>query len=246
MIILKKYKLLKLLNKGSYGSVFLAESILTKKKVAIKLELKESNILKREGQIYQFLCGHQGIPKMKYYGSNDTHHFLVLPFLGSSLEAKTFSLEQTVVILENMIDIIKYVHSKGILHRDLKPGNFLYENNNIYLIDFGLSKKYIDNEGNHVPLKTEKSLVGSVNFSSINVQKGFEASRRDDLESILYIIIFLLNEDIPWNNCHEKEVLERKQSYTEAPIFSLLSMCQAIKFDEAPDYSKFKIKIENV
>lgn len=245
MIISKKYKLLKLLNKGSYGSVFLAESILTKKSVAIKLELKESNMLKREAQIYQLLCGHSGIPKMKYYGSTDTYNFLVLPFLGVSLETKTFSLTQSALILEKMIDVIKYVHSKGLLHQDLKPGNFLYENNNIYLVDFGLSKKYIDNEGNHIPFKTGKSMVGSINFSSINVQKGFVSSRRDDLESILYIMIFLLNGDVPWNNYDEKDVLERKQSYTEAPMFSLISMCQAIKFDETPDYSKIKIKIEN-
>lgn len=246
MKLAKRYKLLKLLNKGSYGSVFLAESILTKKAVAIKLELKESNMLKREGQIYQVLCGHPGIPKMKYYGSTDRHNFLVLPFLGSSLEATSFSRKQTLVMFEKMIDVIEYVHSKGFLHCDLKPGNFLYENSNIYLIDFGLSKKYMNNEGVHIPFKTGKSLVGSVNFSSINVQKGFEASRRDDLESILYIVIFLLNGDVPWNNCDNKEVIERKQSYIESPMSQLLSMCQAIKFDADPDYSKFIIKIENV
>lgn len=244
MNISKKYKLLKLLNTGSYGSVFVAKSILTNKLVAIKIELKELNMLKREGQIYQLLCGHPGIPKMKYYGSTDTYNFLVLPFLGVSLEAINFSLEQTIIIFENMINIIEYVHSKGILHRDLKPGNFLYEKNNIYLIDFGLSKRYTDTNGKHILFKTGKSLAGSVNFSSINVQKGYEASRRDDLESILYIMVFLLKGHIPWNNCDQKEVLERKQSYTEAPVFSLLSMCQAIKFEENPDYSKFQIKIE--
>jgi serine/threonine protein kinase len=162
MNIAKKYKLLKLLNTGSYGSVFVAKSILTNKLVAIKLELKESNMLKREAQIYQLLCGHPGIPKMKYYGSTDTHNFLVLPFLGSSLEAIDFSLEETVSIFKNMINIIEHVHSKGILHRDLKPGNFLYEKNNIYLIDFGLSKKYIDTNGKHISFRATRILTADL------------------------------------------------------------------------------------
>jgi serine/threonine protein kinase len=124
----------------------------------------------------------------------------------------------------------------------LKPDNFLFDeidNNRIFLIDFGFAKKYMDNEGNHIDFKTGKSLVGSINYSSINVQQGIEATRRDDLESILYIIIFLLKKCLPWENCREGEVLQKKKEYSETSIKFLLDYCRNLKFDEKPNYSLF-------
>lgn len=240
----QKYKLLKNIGSGSFSSVFLGESILTKKKVAIKMELKELQMLKREAQIYQILCDHSGIPKIKYYGSNEKYNFLVLPFLGKSLNNYRYSLKQSIDISKKMLDIIEYVHSKGFLHRDLKPANFLFENNNIYLIDFGLAKKYLNEDGTHILIRTEKSLVGSVNFSSVNVQQGFEASRRDDIESILYILLFILKENsIPWKNCRPMEVLEKKLVFSEQPVANLLSSCRTLQFEEKPNYSKFVINL---
>lgn len=242
MILSKKYKLLKNLGSGSFSHVFLGESILTKKQVAIKIELKELQMLKREAKIYQILCDHSGIPKIKYYGSNEKYNFLVLPFLGESLNNCKISLEQVPVLFKKMIEIIEFVHSKGFLHRDLKPDNFLYHNNTIYLIDFGLSKQYKTEKGEHIPFQKGKNLIGSINFSSVHVQQGFEASRRDDIESILYILLFLLKENsISWNRCEPMEVLEKKLAFSEQPVANLLSSCRMLQFEEKPDYNKFVI-----
>jgi casein kinase 1 len=250
MIILGKYKLLKKIGNGSFGTVFIGESIRTKKQVAIKLELVKAdmNLLKREAQIYRFLKGGIGIPELKYFGSDKKYNFLILPVLGKSLQDTYITCNMIPCVCTKIIEIVEYIHSKGFIHRDLKPENFLsyeimrnniYKIDSIYVIDFGFAKKYVDEENNHIPLKTGKSIVGSINYSSVNVQEGIEASRRDDLESIIYILIFLLDKVLPWDNCFSKEVLNKKRNYNKEPIKSLLTYCRSIKFEENPDYSIF-------
>lgn len=242
MIIFGKYKLLEKIGNGSFGTVFIGESLRTNKKVAIKLESKsaDKNFLKREAKLYQYLAHHDGIVKIKNFGSSENYNYLVLPLLGDSLSQVNASFKTTIQIALQMFDIIEYIHSKGIVHRDLKPDNFLFSRTSeskTFLIDFGLAKRYIDNEGEHIPLKMGKSLVGSINYSSINVQQGVEASRRDDLESIVYIILFLLKNGIPWENCISKEVLKKKQECHEEPIQHLLVYCRSLNFKEKPNYS---------
>jgi serine/threonine protein kinase len=217
MILSNKYKILTPINNGSYGKVFLGESMATKTRVAIKMEDKEVNLLKREAQIYQYLAGHPGIPRLKYYGTTKALNYLVLPFLGKSLSSRNFSREETLFIARKMVEIVEYVHSKSFLHRDLKPDNFLIGDGceiNVQLIDFGLAKKYIDEENKHISFKKGKHLVGSVNYSSVNVQKGYEASRRDDLESLLYIILFLLIGKLPWEGLRDKDTVDIKLGYS--------------------------------
>lgn len=248
MIIFNKYKILSKINNGSYGKVFIGESVATKIKVAIKMEEKEINLLKREAQIYQYLIGHPGIPRLKYYGSTENNNFLILPLLGKSTKYQSYSLNDSFRLGIQMIKIIQYVHSKGFLHRDLKPDNFLFEdekNLSIKLIDFGLAKKYKDANKKHIPFKSGKSLVGSINYSSLAAQKGFELSRRDDLESILYIILFLINGKVPWDDFNVEDVEKMKMQYSTEPMSKIISYCRNIKFEDEPDYSRFVSFLEN-
>jgi serine/threonine protein kinase len=240
MIIFNKYKILNALNAGTYGKVFVGESIATKTKVAIKMEEKELKLLKREAQIYQCLNGHSGIAKLKFYGSTDRNNFLILPLFGKSIATHKFSLSSAFQIGKTMIDIVRYIHSKGFLHRDLKPDNFLFEDDyrtSIKLIDFGLAKKYIDKNNTHIPFKTGKSLIGSINYSSLGVQKGFESSRRDDLESIMYVILFLMRGKIQWDNLIVEDVEKMKMQYADEPLAKMISYCRTLKFEEEPDYN---------
>lgn len=124
------------------------------------------------------------------------------------------------------------MHSKNLIHRDIKPENFLMglnENSHIlYLIDYGLASLYKDSAiGAHIPFKTHLSMVGTARYASINTHLGIEQSRRDDLESIGYLVIYLLNGCLPWQGEKEgtkkekyKKILEKKLNITPSSLCS--------------------------
>ena len=129
------------------------------------------------------------------------------------------------LITLQLLDRLHFLHDKGFIHRDLKPENILVglgnKSNTVYIIDYGLSKRYIDpHTGEHVPLRTGKALTGTPRFSSVNTHLGFETSRRDDLESLMYIVIYLARGSLPWQGLHVhkgedryKKILNKKKGH---------------------------------
>lgn len=134
---------------------------------------------------------------------------MVMELLGPSLEElfnvcnKKFSLSTGVRVGLQILKLLKYVHSKGVLHRDIKPDNFLIgrkkKANKVYLIDFGLAKKY-SKDGKHIPYRDNKNLTGTARYASINTHLGVEQGRRDDLESLIYVLIYFLKGSLPWQS----------------------------------------------
>jgi serine/threonine protein kinase len=249
LIIANKYRIIGKLNEGSFGKVFKAENIRTNEVVAIKVETKNNNIttLKNEAKIYQYLGKMVGIPHLKWFGTTENINYLVINLLGPSIlkNEKKLSLKNSLLIGIQIIERIKYIHNKYLLHRDIKPDNFLFDldqqTNKIYLIDFGLCKRYNYN-GKHIEQKNIRQIVGSPNFVSINVHKGIEPSRRDDLESGIYVIANMILGDLDWFNCNSlSEMIIFKENFKKKldnPIFlkRMIQYIHLLEFKEKPNY----------
>ena len=195
-IIGNKYKIGEILGSGGYGTLFRARNIRTNEEVAVKVEPINNNtkLLKNETKIYQYLNSfcQKGIPKVLWYGSDKVNYYMVMELLGSSLkEVKNSNIESICIQIINRLELI---HSKQLIHRDVKPENFLFgisKNEDIlYIIDFGFCKTYINN-GIHIQNKKRDKIIGTPNFISIRVSEGEEPSRRDDLECVAYTIMHL-------------------------------------------------------
>mmetsp|Transcript_26307 Transcript_26307/g.30778 ORF Transcript_26307/g.30778 Transcript_26307/m.30778 type:complete len:229 (-) Transcript_26307:820-1506(-) len=155
-----------------------------------------------------------------------------------------------------MISRIQKVHEERIIHRDIKPDNFLIggsdtTKNNVYIIDFGLAKCYKNSEGEHIPFREGKNLTGTARYASINTHIGYEQSRRDDLETIGHVLLYFLRGSLPWqglpgrsknekyNNIKrkKKEVTVDELCLNQPPEFKeFMNYCRGLSFTADPDY----------
>ena len=263
-ILFGKYQIEDLISEGSYGNVYLATNIKTKEQYAVKLEDKSTSLgfLEKETYFLFSLKGF-GIPKVISAGHSGKYNVLIQQLLGKNLkllfESSTNKIKDLCMAAIQMIDRIEYVHSKNIIHRDIKPENFLIGNpdsSTIYLIDFGLSRKYRSSRtGKHMIYSMCTKIPCTLMFSSINASSGIEQSRRDDLESLVYTLIYLANGELPWDNVKGKTKYEcLLKAQKEKISISSEELCKglpknfiifteyirSLKFDEKPNYEYLK------
>ena len=203
---------------------------------------------------------------MLHFGNTKDYNILIMELLGPSLETlfqslnKKFSLKTICMLGIQMLDRIEYIHSKKLIHRDVKPDNFAIgkgKNSHIlYVLDFGLAKKYWSSTHKcHIPFIKGKKLTGTARYASINALSGFEQSRRDDLESIFYILLYFLRGKLPWQgvkieNKEEryKKICELKKTITTKELCSgfpnefeiFLNYIRNLEFTQVPDYNYLK------
>ena len=224
-LLFKKYLILSKIDEGSFGSIYLATNKNTNEKVAIKVENRKQSkpLLEREAYILFYLRGH-GLPKVITFGKTHDYYILVQTLLGPSLSSLTenyfinFSIKDICMLSIQMIERLEYIHSKDFIHRDIKPQNFLMgltDPNVLYIIDFGLSKKYRSKKGKHIKFSLTNNIIGTPRYCSINALRGAEQSRRDDLESLFYVILYFLRGNVPWQNLKIKSRSERFNKINE-------------------------------
>lgn len=259
IIIGNKYKILEQIGSGCFGTIYKGQNVRNSEYVAIKAELihSEVKLLKNEATIYQYLKGVKGVPSVKWFGKELTHYYMAIQLLGDSLETIKqrkgyFSLALTLKICIHILEILSSIHERGLVHRDIKPDNFLFgvgtDSSTVYLIDFGFCKTYIKSgDRQHIPMKTTKKLIGSPNYASIHSHELMELSRRDDLESLGYMLCYFYFGELDWENDtavktdiikNKKQtfLLNNKKDIPEV-IYHYFEYVHSLSFEETPDYS---------
>ncbi|KAF8025734.1 hypothetical protein BT93_F2540 [Corymbia citriodora subsp. variegata] len=263
-----KFRLGRKIGSGSFGEIYLGTNIQTNEEVAIKLETVKTKHpqLMYESKLYKILQGATGIPNARWFGIEGDYNVLVMDLLGPSLEdlfnfcSRKFSLKTVLMLADQMMNRIEFVHSKSFLHRDIKPDNFLMglgrRANQVYIIDFGLAKKYRDTSTHqHIPYRENKNLTGTARYASMNTHLGIEQSRRDDLESLGYVLMYFLRGSLPWQGLkagtkkqkYEKISQRKVTTSIEAlcrgyptEFASYFHYCRSLRFDDRPDYAYLK------
>ena len=214
----KKYQCIKKLGEGSFGLIY--EAIYNNEHFALKFEdlRRNTNLLEAEASIMNYLKG-PNIPSVRSFGTSGYYNVLIMQLMGKSLEdlineKKTFSIKTVCLLGYQMINVLEYIHDKHYVHRDIKPDNFVMGLNSLskklYLLDFVLAKKYRSSTTLvHYPLINKKKLTGTARYASINAMRGYEQSRRDDLEAVGYVLMYFLRGSLPWQGLSGKNKEER-------------------------------------
>lgn len=268
-LIFKKYRIEKQIYTSYLSKVYEGKNELTKEKVVLKLEKIESVYESLESEAYFLLfLKNVGIPRLITYGKFQNYKVLIEELLGESLYLiwkkklkEEDKLRDICLIALQCIDRLQFIHSKGVIHRDIKPSNFLFgiQNPNIiYLIDFGLAKKYKSSRtGKHVKFGYMPTINGSLDFMSINCTKKIVQSRRDDMESLGYVLIYLAKKNLPWIKINDtktdlklkyKKIKELILSTTPEELCSglpqqftqYINYCRKLEFEEEPNYDYLK------
>jgi casein kinase 1 len=266
---INSYTITKYISSGSFGDVFCAKHKKTNEEVAIKIPIntEEKNgekWLLEEAKVYNALNKDKsedcGVANMKVLKNKELDKkIIVMDLLGPSLESilikrKKLRLKTVILLAIQMIELLRYIHEKGYIHRDIKPDNFVIDKDNgkkLYCIDFGLAKKYIKRNDEHISFKKGNKFCGTARYASIAAHKGYEQSRKDDLEAVGYLLIYLFRGKLPWQNLKHKDkkerykmILEKKESISDEELCEQLPReflvyfkhVKTLDFDEKPRY----------
>ena len=271
-VLFHKYLIMKKLGEGSFGSVYSAKE--NDNLYAIKFENKNKgqNLLEKEAYIMSYLNGPR-IPTVKSFGYSGDNNVLIMELMGKSLEDlfensmnKKMSIRCVCNLGYQMIEIMEYIHNKHIIHRDIKPDNFVMgrdaKKKQLFLLDFGLSKKYRSSSTlKHYPLIKRKKLTGTARYASINALNGITQSRRDDLEAIGYVLMYFLKGRLPWQGMVNKnkeqrylKIMETKRDTTPEELCKgfpveferYVSYTRNLEYEQDPDYEMLKNLFLNV
>ena len=261
-IFFNKYRLVEKLGEGTFGMIFKCES--TDGLCAFKFEKKRNgrrSLLRTESEVMIELKGY-GIPNIILYIEQGDYNIMIMELLGKSLESlvkqfndEKFSLKTVCMLAIEILKILKNIHNKHYIHRDIKPDNFAIgysDQSKLYLIDFGLAKQYRSEKTlQQKPMQKNKRLTGTARYASINALRGYDQSRRDDLESVGYVVAYLLRGNLPWQGIIVKtkeekyaKILYRKQNVTSEQLFygfpnelvTFIDYCKNLGYEEEPNY----------
>lgn len=264
-VVAGKYSRVQFIGQGTFGRVFLAQNLQNGEHVALKVDTSANRaLLQNENNILSLLKGLKGIPKLVDFGDEEEYSFMAIQLLGQSIEdrfiesQKKFLIEDFFEYMRQVLSIIENIHSRNIIHRDIKPRQILFgplsKQDSLYLVDFGISMKYKDEE--HIEYKEECGFAGTSNYCSLNTHKGIQQSRRDDLESYCYVIAYFYTGTLPWfkNAMNTQQIAEIKQKVTGKELFGagtkdlidVFKYIKQLKFEDDIDYNYIRDKFKRL
>lgn len=269
-IVSNRWKIQHFLDSGAFGEVYRAIDIRTKRLVVLKFDIagKSPSKLRHEYQTYRVLWNTmdrvEGFAQCHDFGEYQGRKYLTCDLLGRSLqsvsdESPHIPGSQVLGIAYQAVGLLRHLHSRNFLHRDIKPSNFVMgrrdrgaqDGGRLYLIDFGLSKRYKYNMSlTHIPYGRNRRLCGTRQYMSINTHMGIEQGRRDDMESLCYMLIYLCNGQLPWTELckrrgtinlvfRQKRDMSAEQICSGVPreLYKMLNYIRRLGFEDKPDYS---------
>ena len=265
-IFLTNYKLVQKLGEGSFATIYKAENVSEQKLYALKFEKRsnEFEFLEDEAIMMRYLKYTQ-IPKIISFGKTTDYNIMIMELLGESLVfyfdiKKKFSVKTVSMIAYQLLNILEFIHDKHIIHRDIKPDNLLMglneKNAVLYLIDFGLAKKFRSSKTlMQYPYIRKKKMTGTARYASIHALEEMEQSRRDDLESMAYVLLYFLRGSLPWQGLkvkskenRYKKILALKKEITSEQLCDtfpeefkiFLDYAKNLGYTENPNYEKLR------
>jgi len=263
VILGKNYIVIQKIGEGSFGHIYLAKDC-NGNDYAVKGERVgvPHPQLMNERRLYQLIKGGIGVPEILWHGSAAGFNVIVMEMLGPTLEdlyntcSRKFSMKTMIMLTDQMIMRLQHAHSRNVIHRDIKPENFLMggknAKNTVFLVDFGLATKFRNIETRqHIPYREGRRLVGTSRYVSLNAHNGCTLSRRDDMESLGYVLMYFLRGSLPWQGLHAETVQQKYEVIHEKKMSTPLDelchgfpsefllyilYCRSLKFDQQPDY----------
>jgi len=258
----RKLEVIRELGRGSFGTVDLVRDPYDGEEYARKSEPLDARVpqLELEWKVYRRLLGVPGVPIAYAMWDQDGCRRMAIQLLGPSLaKCITRIMRWDVVnwIFPKALRVIEDIHNKELLHRDIKPENLLtgrsgLSSRELYMVDFGLCKRFRMDDVDHIPFREGKHLTGTERYASVWTHQGEEQSRRDDLMSLGYVMVFLIRQTLPWVDpggatraTRQANILRIKQKTTIEELclglppgfVHYFRTVQALEFDEAPDYA---------
>lgn len=263
-LVYDNYNLEEKIGSGSFGEVYLAKDKRGYYVAAKVEEKKNAPRILNEYKIYYYLnqSGFKiGLPRIHLFMQTAEFNIMFMQLLGPNLEdlfnkyQRQFNLSTVLTIGDQILLLLQQMHKANFIHRDIKPNNFMIGRDNnvgqLYITDFGLSKKYIQ-DGKHIKFKDKKSLIGTARYASLNMHMGIEPTRRDDLESLGYMLIYFLKGMLPWQGIKKQTGLNHIEEIGKIKIctstetlcsgvhkcfMDYITYCRKLKFDETPNYT---------
>jgi serine/threonine protein kinase len=253
----ERYSYEELLGSGGFGNVYKAISLSNSETFALKTDKKRKGNVRQEAELLLELQNGEGIPKVFEVGETEDYSYMLMTLLGASLgkfqkdQGGRLSIDLVVSVLSQALKRLEFIHSQGVVHRDLKPQQFLFGPRDIlFLVDFGLARKFrVD--GQHVPFQNHCFRAGNSTYASLNNHQGIQQTRRDDVESWAYMAVGLFKGRLPWRQSSKipsslkwdrvfsiKSSIHLHDLCSNCPkvFIELIKYARSLSYDECPDY----------